>query len=61
MIDHDLEREELTVLPSRLETITIANSPVNQSSTVSAGNESGVGQIIDGELGDRFNGLFGYF
>ncbi len=59
MIDRDLERERLMVLPVRLETITIVGGPVDQVSKTSSGNISG-GQFIDGELDGRFDGLFGF-
>lgn len=62
MIDPHLEREGLTVLPLRLETITIVSGPASQHSEVSGGNQSGGASdlVIDGNLGDRFNRLLGF-
>lgn len=61
MIDRQLERERLTILPLRLETVTILGGPVSQQSTVIGTNQSGSisALVIDGNLGGNFDGMFG--
>lgn len=41
MINPYLEREELTVLPLRMETVTIGGGDVSQVTTVGGGNHTG--------------------
>ena len=60
MIDPYLERERLTVLPRRLETVTILGVPVSQQSTVIGTNQSGAALVFDGNLDGNFDSMFGF-
>ena len=60
MIDPYLERERLTILPRRLETVTILGGPVSQQSTVIGTNQSGAALVFDGNLDGKFDSMFGF-
>jgi hypothetical protein len=62
MIGPYLERARLTVLPRRLETVTILGGPVSQHSTVLGTNQSGgVSDLVfDGTLDGKFDSMFGF-